>query len=73
MNETLEAIVRKALNKHIYHVRDPLGFIIEDAVREAWELAIRQEREACAKVAEDLNGVHDTLIAKSIRARGEED
>ena len=46
---------------------DTLKLLVEEAV----ELAVQQEREACAKVCEDSVEYAGDTLAEAIRARGE--
>jgi hypothetical protein len=59
--------------KHIFGDKKIPDWIHETVVRNAYEAAVKAEREACAKVCEDLIGTRAMArhCADAIRARGE--
>jgi len=68
------------MDKHFKHLKNGQKEYTEEEVRLIIEGAIAEEREACAKVAEEHdkgtagNGkVHGPRIAYKIRARGQHD
>jgi hypothetical protein len=60
--------------KHIFGDKKIPDWIHETVVRNAYEAAVLAEREACAKVCEDLIGTRAMArhCADAIRARGSE-
>jgi hypothetical protein len=60
--------------KHIFGDKKIPDWIHETVVRNAYEAAVLAEREACAKVCEDLIGTRAMArhCADAIRARGGE-
>jgi hypothetical protein len=60
--------------KHIFGDKKIPDWLYETVVRNAYEAAVLAEREACAKVCEDLIGTRAMArhCADAIRARGGE-
>ena len=60
-----------AFNEAVLEEREVCGEAAMKAAEKAVDVAMKMEREACAKVAETSFGVIGSTIAKAIRARGE--
>jgi uncharacterized protein involved in type VI secretion and phage assembly len=59
------------IHEAVLEEREACGEAAMKAAEKAVDVAMKLEREACAKVAETSFGVIGSTIAKAIRARGE--
>jgi hypothetical protein len=59
------------IHEAVLEEREACGEAAMKAAEKAVDVAMKLEREACAKIAEQSFGVIGSTIAKAIRARGE--